>query len=282
MSTRRKFIEKTFAGLTVLNFLPAIDLHSQPIKKYESPVKGKTKLRFALASDAHYGEEGTDYKNDLGNMINWLNEDHQNNKMDFVIANGDLVHDRPDLLSEVDSDYLKKLNMPYYAVPGNHDHVTTEDWRRIFGYEDNFTIDRGDIGLVLGNTTNVKGNITGPDNTFLEKAFDNFSAKKTVLVVLHIPPVRWLETERYFFDFPKTIELLNAYPNIKAVFCGHDHSLDGVRPINKIPCFFDSHIGGSWGTAYKGYRVVEIQEDNSIHTYQVNASKNPLLNSNRL
>jgi len=58
--------------------------------------------------------------------------------------------------------------------------------------------------------------------------------------------------------------------------------LDGVRYTDKLPHFFDSHIGGDWGTDYKGYRIVEVDEQNAIYTYQVNASQNPVLNSAKL
>lgn len=58
--------------------------------------------------------------------------------------------------------------------------------------------------------------------------------------------------------------------------------MDGVRYTNKFPHFFDAHFGGNWGTNYKGYRIVEISTDNKINTYQVNASKTPVLNSNSL
>jgi hypothetical protein len=51
-----------------------------------------------------------------------------------------------------------------------------------------------------------------------------------------------------------------------------------VRYTNKFPHFFDSHTGGNWGTDYKGYRIVEVGEDNQIYSYQVNASQNPVLN----
>jgi hypothetical protein len=58
--------------------------------------------------------------------------------------------------------------------------------------------------------------------------------------------------------------------------------LDGVRHSGRLPHFFDSHIGGDWGTVYKGYRIVEVAEDYTIYTYQVNASQNPVLNSNAI
>jgi hypothetical protein len=37
-----------------------------------------------------------------------------------------------------------------------------------------------------------------------------------------------------------------------------------------IPFLFDSHIGGSWGTAYKGFRMVEVMSDNTVATYILN------------
>ena len=41
---------------------------------------------------------------------------------------------------------------------------------------------------------------------------------------------------------------------------------------NGLPFIFDSHIGGSWGTDYKGFRVVEILKDNKLLTYMMNPS----------
>jgi hypothetical protein len=41
----------------------------------------------------------------------------------------------------------------------------------------------------------------------------------------------------------------------------------------KIPYLFDSHIGGNWGTAYKGFRVVELMDDGSLVTYMMNPTE---------
>ena len=45
--------------------------------------------------------------------------------------------------------------------------------------------------------------------------------------------------------------------------------------------FFDSHIGGSWG-ARKGYRIVEIYDDNRMITYQWNAEDKKVANRDDL
>jgi hypothetical protein len=134
----------------------------------------------------------------------------------------------------------------------------------------------------MANTSNEKGEYLCPDNIFLKKSLDKYSSKKVVFVVLHIPPHIWMPQETFFVECPDTLSLLHQYPNIKAVFHGHDHSLDGIRYTNKLPHFFDGHFGGNWGTEYKGYRIVEVNQQNEISTYQVNASGNPVLNSTKL
>ena len=281
MSSRRKFIETTVTGIAGISLLPAINAFASD-NNYNRKAN-KLKLRFALASDAHYGQEGTDYDTNFGNMIKWLNADHDANHLDLVIINGDLVHNRPDLLPVVKTKFLDKIKVPYYTIPGNHDFADGKIWQSVFGYDDKYTAEHGDIGFVFANTADTKGGYVCPDNQFIKASLDKFADKKIVFVILHIAPVIWLESEKLtFMDCPDTVKLLHNYKNVKAVFHGHDHNLDGLRNTGTLPHFFDSHIGGNWGTEYRGYRVVEVDENNKIYTYQVNASQNPKLNSDRI
>ncbi len=267
-----------------INLLPAINTFAGTVDiNHHTKADGKFKLRFALVSDGHYAQPETDSDTFYGNMVGWMKKEHKDNHLDFVIVNGDLVHNRPDLLPKVKSTYLDKFPVPYYTLPGNHDFADAQIWKSVFGYEDNYTIDKGDIGFVLANTADTKGKYVCPNAAFLKASFDQFKNKQIVFAVLHIPPHTWLPEEKsIFLECPDILELLHSYPNIKAVFHGHDHSLDGVRYTGKLPHLFDSHFGGDWGTAYKGYRVVEVGLDNQINTYQVNASMNPKMNANKL
>ena len=281
MSDRRFFIKSSLAGAMLAVLSPSITALAAVDQESSAPRAAKARLRFAIASDGHYGQPDTPFKQDHQNMIGWLNKAHEQKPLDFVIINGDLVHDRPDLLAEVKRDYYDHLKVPFYALPGNHDHADTTIWKSVFGYEDNFVFEKNGIGFVLANTSNTKGIYLPPDINFLKRELDKFSGLQTVFVVLHIPPHLWVP-ENPFVESPDTVKLLHSYPNVKAVFHGHDHSLDAVFYTDKLPHFFDAHIGGNWGTAYKGYRIVEVDADGKIYTYQVNASMSPELNKTTL
>lgn len=264
----------TVASLPIASFAmsPAHDKRAVNIQ---------SKLRFAIASDGHYGQPDTPYAETHEHLVQWMKDEHGDQPLDFIIVNGDLVHDRPALLTEVKTQYFDRFPVPYYTIPGNHDHADTALWKSVFGYEDNYSFQKKDIGFILANTSNTKGTYVAPDNKFLERELTKMSTLPVVLVVLHIPPHMWVP-ENVFVDAPDTIALLHRFPNVKAVFHGHDHSLDSVFYTSKLPHFFDGHFGGNWGTNYKGYRIVEILDDNSIHTFQVNGSKEPILNEMKI
>lgn len=281
MANRRFFIKGSMAGLALTAHSPITNTiaSSAPELKH-SLNKRKYKLRFAIASDGHYGQPSTDYVKYHTEMVQWLNDEHEKNPLNFLIINGDLVHDKPALLSEVKKNHYDHLKMPFYALPGNHDHADTALWKSVFGYEDNYAFEKNGVGFILANTSDISGKYLCPDNVFLKRKLEAQKNLKTVFVILHIPPHFWVP-ESPFVECADTIKLLHSYENVKAVFHGHDHSLDSVFYTDKLPHFFDAHIGGNWGTSYRGYRIVEVNEDNTLHTYQVNASKAPVLNETK-
>ncbi|MCW3113665.1 MAG: transcriptional regulator, partial [Segetibacter sp.] len=60
---------------------------------------------------------------------------------------------------------------------------------------------------------------------------------------------------------------------------GHDHDQDNVKERDGQLYFFDSHVSGNWGTAYRGYRVLEVMKNGDILTYQMNPAKQQQVNS---
>ena len=69
------------------------------------------------------------------------------------------------------------------------------------------------------------------------------------------------------------LEKTKSAKNVKAVFNGHDHDEDAIKMFNNTPYIFDAHVGGNWGTEYRGFRIVELRKDNSLLTYVLNPTE---------
>ena len=93
---------------------------------------------------------------------------------------------------------------------------------------------------------------------------------------MHITPIKWTT---HGISCPELVNMFNVQSNLRAIFHGHDHDQDNVKENNGRHYFFDSHIGGNWGTAYRGYRIVELLKSGEIVTYQVNPQKEEPVNS---
>ena len=77
------------------------------------------------------------------------------------------------------------------------------------------------------------------------------------------------------------MELLEATPNVRAVFHGHNHREMGVYISGERRYFFGSRVGGSWG-AKRGYRIVEIDDEHRIVTSHINAEDDEITNTHKL
>ncbi len=229
-------------------------------------LRRKTIYRFALASDGHYGQAGTASDELYATIVKHINEFHQQHPLAVCIINGDVIHNEKDYLLKA-KKHLDGLTMPYYTGKGNHDLVSDAYWKEVWGQLPNLVLKEKHCHIIIANTSNEKGEYLSPDLVWLAEQLEASKKKKTVFLVLHIPQKKWTPNG---IDTPAFFELLKKYPNVKAIFHGHEHDQDGVKIENNIPCLFDSHFGGNWGTAYKGYRVVELLDDGSILTYIMN------------
>lgn len=229
-------------------------------------MRGKVAMRFVVASDAHYGQPNTAFDEMIEKLINQINLFHKENPLDFCVINGDLIHNEKTLLPKV-KQKLDLLTMPWHVTRGNHDMVTEEEWRTVFNKPLNYDAVVKKNALIFGDTSNEKGTYLSPDLVWLQKTLDDHKKQKQIFLFLHIPQAKWTANG---IDTPAFFELIHQYPNIKAVFHGHEHDQDGVKMDKNIPFLFDSHIGGNWGTAYKGFRVVELMDDGMMVTYMMN------------
>ena len=259
---RRKFLKSSVPVL----FLLANGKIVQGASDYFLQGRRKSKIRFAVASDGHYGQKDTPYEDNYRKIIQHINEQHRQQSLDFCVINGDIIHNDPAFFTPAKA-LLDQLKMPYYVTQGNHDHVDAAEWEQIWGMPANHSFAIKEQAFMLASTSNKKGEYICPDLNWMQQKLEEYKSAENIFIFIHITPVKWT---KHGIDCPEFINLLKEYKNVRAVFNGHDHDQDGVKVTGNIPFLFDSHIGGSWGTSYKGFRIVELGKDNTAATYILN------------
>jgi len=274
--SRKEFLKLTLKSAFIIG--AGNSLQSFASKEFLLPRPDQIKLRFALASDGHYGQPETDYALHHDNMIGWLNKEKDSRGVDFSVINGDLFHNEPSFLPEVKAKW-DQLKMPYYVSHGNHDTVDNQTWQKTWNQTLYHAFEKDDSGFLILNTANEKGDYISPDVKWTREHLDLYNTKKHLFVFMHITPFKWTQGG---IDCPKVTEMFKAQSNLRAVFHGHDHDIDGVKSNDGKYYFFDSHIAGNWGTEYRGYRIVEILKNGNVLTYQMNPAKDKKMNSDKI
>src|SRR6476659_731499 len=118
MPNRRDFLKLSFKTAVVIS--AGNTLQAFAGSKFILPHASEIDLRFAIASDGHYGQSLTGYEEKHDEMVAWLNDERKTRGFDFTMINGDLFHDDAAMLPLVKKQW-DKLQMPYYVSHGNHD-----------------------------------------------------------------------------------------------------------------------------------------------------------------
>ena len=233
--------------------------------------RNKVALRFVVASDAHYGQPGTPYDAMMELVIQQINDFNKETPLDFCVINGDIIHDKKDFLP-LAKQKIDVLDAVYYVTRGNHDMVTADYWNEVWGMPLNHTVIAKDQAVILADTSNEAGKYLSPNLDWLEEQLEANKKRKHVLLFLHIPQKAWTANG---INTPSFESLVDKYPNVTAIFHGHEHDQDGVKLLGarQTPCLYDAHMGGSWGTTYKGFRVVEILKDGTLVSYMMNPTQ---------
>lgn len=233
--------------------------------------RSKVALRFVVASDAHYGQPGTAYDEMIEKIISQINNFHTEAPLDFCVINGDIIHNEKHLLP-LAKQKLDALDPKYYVTRGNHDMVSADYWNEVWGMPLNHAVVVKNQAIILGDTSNEEGKYLSPDLTWLAQVLESNKHRKHAFLFLHIPQKAWTANA---VNTPAFEALVDQYPNISAIFHGHEHDQDGVKLLGtrQIPCLFDAHMGGNWGTPYKGFRVVEVLKDGTLQSYMMNPTQ---------
>lgn len=241
---RRKFLQSVTA-LTVLAACGKTEGTELPAEEE------KVLLRFALASDIHFGEDKTDYQSQITNLKTHFAAFQKNNPCAFFAINGDIIHNDPAFLPPA-HQALKGLHDTIYVTQGNHDRVSDTVWKQTWNCDLNFDVVHGDSAFIFGTTSDVVGSLSCPNMTIMQTLLDKHRDKKHVFIFWHIHP-HYQE-----MNCTDVLAVLSKYPNVRAVFNGHDHNDESVKTIAGIPYLFNGRIAGSWGSFDRNFRVVEV------------------------
>lgn len=228
--------------------------------------RDKVKLRFAVASDAHFGQPNTPYEEYLTTAVRRINEEHAKNPFAFTVINGDIIHDDKKHCAGAKL-ILDQLKPKYYVSQGNHDMLTPAEWLDTWKMPVNLDFKIKSSSFLVASTSNDKGTYLCPDLDWMKATLESHRKQDHVFIFIHINPAK---LTKHAVDCPEMYALFEQYPNIRAVFNGHDHDEEGIKMKGKVPFVFDAHIGGNWGTTYRGFRIVELLKDNTIATHILN------------
>jgi predicted phosphodiesterase len=242
--------------------------------KMQFPVN--TKLKFITASDGHFGQPNTDYETSHRNLIAAINKEEN---VDFVVFNGDLIHDEPKWMPQVKKVY-DTLKHKYYVTKGNHDQISESTWLSIWDQPADFSfIHQDQYGVILCNSSNEAGEYLCVNMEFLKACLEEYQKLSHVFLFVHISQNDWT---KHGVACEDVMQLIARYPNVKATFHGHDHDVDGIMINRKKPYLWSGHFGGSWGNPFPSYRVCEVGEDGKTITYLKTVADGTILNGHTL
>ncbi len=240
-------------------------VRNQLVQAADKQDKETPLLRFAIASDGHLGQPGTPSEMYFGNLNKWITQEVEDEGLDFLVFNGDLIHDDAQYLPEV-KKYLESLNIPIYPVQGNHDMVSHAEWENFWNIPVNNSFEMKNSAFLLMTTSDETGEFLCGNKDWLAAEFQRYADVENIFLFLHISQNSWT---KHGVDCPEIMEMIAAAPNVKAIFHGHDHQEDDVKYFKDKPFFWSGHTGGNWGQEYKGYRIVEVSKK-GFETYMVN------------
>jgi Icc protein len=199
-----------------------------------SPIVSDAVFTVVQISDCHLGEYpgeqllGMDADQSLNDVLVLIAAEQP--QLDLLIVSGDLANHGSELAYQRLQHYLQRPlpvhAAPIFYLPGNHDDLNLlRDSLSVGEFPSRTTL--GDwqiIGLNSAVPKQVGGALDDEQLQALEKLL--VAHTEPTLLVLHHPPLlincAWLDPQRVN-NGDALLALVSAYPQVKAVLCGHVH-----------------------------------------------------------
>ena len=245
-------------------------------------------MKLIHLSDLHFGTEESGIVNALESTIKQITAD-------MVIVSGDFtqVASAEEFLKA--QDFMKRLGMPVFCVPGNHDVPPLNLWERFLSpYKKYKRYIHPDLCPVFDNDTVViaglnsarrmvphwnwaNGAISGTQLAHLKKVYESHDPNRTKLriCVFHHPVQKALNAplNTVVFGAKKALSTLNEL-EVGLVLTGHVHhaSVTTLGDINHKTVYLSAStaLSSRLREQENGFNVIEIQDqslDIRIHSY---------------
>lgn len=213
------------------------------------------KARFLIISDMHYTTEedrkelkekypdsnasaangrilGYTQAQRMEFMMEEIRREHEKEPLTAILIPGDLSVDDYDFRNlpynyceKFKKEYMDQMPAPVYAMPGNHDSYSNEQWQAMFGTPRQFSVVLGGALFLMADTYNAPTNgasgspYTGLDMAWIRAELEKHPDKPAFLLSHYI---HWRKEGDLAL-------LLREYPRIRALFVGHSHRYETVR-----------------------------------------------------
>ena len=238
--------------------------------------------RILIATDLHYCDKlwhNAGRKERMENFCRCINEEYSENPYDAILLLGDYSLDfwcwdtcgtylNENPVSDT-ANYMKDVYpnfpLPAYMIPGNHEQYGNEKWKKITGFERQFSVVYGEyvflmldtFGGDLDPTEHSDGTYTGIDAEFLSTALDKHPDKKIVICAHDIIPEKEGEAAK---------KLIRENDRIICAFTGHTHRSNTVildKSWRNLPVLYCGDFSYSAGRRPEnpnwGYRIVDLE-----------------------
>lgn len=198
--------------------------------------------------------------------------------IDAIIHTGDLAQIAVPYTYQRYLQYMEKLNIPFFHIPGNHDDI------RYFPFHQPppklATVDLGQWMIILLNSAvpgKTDGWIQSEQLEYLHVLLQQYMDKNIILACHHHPfemKSKWIDQHK-LKNTAQFIDTLKPFSNIKAVICGHVHQ-DSTTQWNHIQfistpatCVQFKPLSENFALdhAAPGYRCLHLNENGQLKTH---------------
>ena len=202
-------------------------------------------MLIAHISDLHIAEDGQNAYGEVPTAQNLAccvaHINQLQPAVDLVLVTGDITYAGLQSEAELAAELLGKLSAPYYIIPGNHDDRAV--LRSVFEQRGcpatadnfiNYVVDDFPLCCVALDTIvpgEPGGEVCAERAAWLEEQLERTAGRPT-LIFMHHPPVKCgvLETDEDGFVGADLLgAVIEKYPNIERILCGHIHLTTHVR-----------------------------------------------------